>query len=224
MPGDPSRALASMGIYVFNARFMFEQLCMDATKTDSAHDFGKNIIPGIIDTHRVMAYPFRDENKKADAYWRDVGTIDAYHEAHMDLVSVDPLLNLYDASWPIRTYMPSYPPAKFVFADPGASRIGHAVDSIVCHGAILSGGSVEKSIVGINTRINSYARVEGSILFDGVDVGRHAKIRRAIIDKGVHVPAGAEIGYNHDEDRARGYTVSEGGIVVLAKADGTDLG
>ncbi|HWB11939.1 MAG TPA: glucose-1-phosphate adenylyltransferase [Pirellulales bacterium] len=223
IPGDERHALASMGIYVFPARFMFEQLCQDATRRQSAHDFGRDIIPALIDTHRVYAFPFLDENRKSDAYWRDVGTLDAYYEANMDLVTVDPLLNMYDDRWPIRTYHPTYPPPKFVFAETGPNpRRGHALDSIVCPGSIISGGMVEHSILGSNTRINSYARVEDSILFDGVDIGRHAKVRRAIIDKGVHIPPGVEVGYDHEHDRARGFTVSEGGIVVIAKAYGAE--
>ena len=223
IPGDPTHALASMGIYVFNARFLFEQLCADATKPTSNHDFGKDIIPSIIDSHRVFAYPFRDENRKRDAYWRDVGTLDAYYEANMDLISVDPLLNMYDAAWPIRTYLPMFPPPKFVFAEEGPdSRRGEALDSIVCQGSIISGGHVRHSILGANTRINSYAHVEDSILFEGVDVGRRARIRRAIIDKGVHIPPGIDIGYDLDQDRARGFTVSEEGITVIAKADGVE--
>ncbi|QGJ71311.1 Glucose-1-phosphate adenylyltransferase [Planctomycetales bacterium 10988] len=214
IPGE-DRCLASMGLYVFNARFLFEQLCLDATTENSQHDFGKDIIPSIIDQQRVFAYPFLDENRKTEAYWRDVGTLDAYYEANMDLVSVDPLLNTYDEHWPLRTYLPSLPPAKFVFA--GEARRGEALDSIVCPGAILSGGMVKRSIVGPATRINSYASVEDSILFDGVDIGRKAKIRRAIIDKGVHIPPGVEIGYNEELDRSRGFTVSEGGIVVIPK-------
>ncbi len=223
IPGDPRHALASMGIYVFTARFLFEQLCLDATRPDSTHDFGRDVIPSIIDTHRVFAYPFMDENRKQDAYWRDVGTLDAYYEANMDLVSVDPQLNLYDRHWPIRTYQPDYPPPKFVFAEagPGARR-GQALDSIVCLGSILSGGQVDRSILGLDTRINSYAQVEDSILFDRVDVGRHAKIRRAIIDKDVHVPAGVEIGFDHNVDRKRGFTVTEKGVTVIAKTDGVE--
>jgi len=223
IPGDPKHCLASMGIYVFTARFLFEQLCLDATRPGSAHDFGHNIIPAIIQTHRVFAYPFRDENRKQDAYWRDVGTLDAYFEANMDLVAVDPLLNMYDRRWPIRTYHPAYPPPKFVFAAEGPdARRGQALDSIVCLGSIVSGGQVERSIIGPNARINSFARVEDSILFDGVDIGRHARIRRAIIDKGVRIPPGASVGYDPEEDRARGFTVSEGGITVIAKADGVE--
>lgn len=223
IPGDPEHALASMGIYVFTARFMFEQLCQDATRRQSAHDFGRDIIPAVIDTHRVIAFPFLDENRKDDAYWRDVGTLDAYYEANMDLVSVDPLLNMYDEHWPIRTYHPTYPPPKFVFAEVGPNpRRGQALDSIVCPGSIVSGGSVEHSILGPNTRVNSYAQVQGSILFEGVDIGRHAKVRRAIIDKGVQIPPGVEVGYDHEHDRARGFTVSEGGVVVIAKAYGAE--
>jgi glucose-1-phosphate adenylyltransferase len=212
-----------MGIYVFTARFLFEQLCLDATRAGSAHDFGKDIIPSIIHTHPVYAFPFRDENRKQDAYWRDVGTLDAYYEANMDLVSVDPLLNMYDHRWPLRTYLPNFPPPKFVFAEEGIKgRRGEAIDSIVCQGSIVSGGRVARSIVGADVRVNSFARVEDSILFEGVDVGRHAVVQRAIVDKGVHIPPGAQIGVNHDEDRARGFTVSEGGITVIAKADGVE--
>lgn len=223
IPGDPEHALASMGIYVFTARFLFEQLCLDATRRGSAHDFGRNVIPSIIDTHHVFAYPFMDENRKKQAYWRDVGTLDAYYEANMDLISVDPELNLYDRHWPIRTYQPNLPPPKFVFAEEGPNpRRGQALDSIVCQGSVVSGGQVERSILGAGTRINSYATVKDSILFDGIDVGRRAKIRRAIIDKEVQIPAGIEIGYDPDLDRSRGFVVSEQGITVIAKTDGVE--
>ena len=223
IPGDPDHALASMGVYVFTARFLFEQLCLDATRPNSAHDFGRSIIPSIIDTHRVYAFPFLDENRKNVAYWRDVGTLDAYYEANMDLVAVDPLLNMYDEHWPIRTYLPNLPPPKFVFAERGPdSRCGQALDSIVCLGSVISGAHVEHSVIGSNVRINSFAHVEDSIVFDHVNIGRHAKIRRAIIDKGVHIPAGIEIGYDHDHDRARGFVVTDNGLVVIAKADGVE--
>lgn len=223
MPGDAAHTLASMGIYVFGARFLFEQLCRDATRPDSRHDFGHDIIPSLIDTHRVFAYPFRDENRKQDAYWRDVGTLDAYFESNLELVGVDPQLNLYDQHWPIRTYHPNLPPPKFVFAGEGpGDRRGEALDSVVCLGSIVSGGHVERSILGPNTRVHSYARVEDSILFEGVDVGRHARIRRTIIDKGVRVPDGIEIGYDADLDRARGFTISDNGVTVIAKADGVE--
>ncbi|MBX7168644.1 MAG: glucose-1-phosphate adenylyltransferase, partial [Pirellulales bacterium] len=213
MPDNPHIALASMGIYVFNARFLFEQLCLDANRNDSQHDFGRNIIPSIIETHRVMAYPFLDENRKGSAYWRDVGTLDAYYEANMDLISVDPLLNMYDEHWPIRTYQPNLPPPKFVFGEEGPhGRRGEAIDSIVCTGSIISGGHVIRSLLGNNVRVNSYARVEDSIVFEGVDIGRHAKIRRAIIDKGVKIAQGIEIGYDLEQDRARGFSISDSGV------------
>ncbi len=223
IPGDPGSIYASMGIYVFTARFLFEQLCIDATRPGSVHDFGRDIIPSIIQSHRVFAFPFRDENRKQDAYWRNVGTLDAYYAANMDLISVDPLLNMYDEHWPIRTYHPNYPPPKFVFAEEGPHpRRGSALDSIICQGSILSGGQVERSIVGPNVRVNSYSKVEDSILLEGVDIGRHCHVRRAIIDKGVRIPPGTHIGFDLAHDRARGFTVSEGGVVVIAKADGID--
>ncbi len=223
IPGDHEHALCSMGVYVFNARFLFEQLCLDATRHASKHDFGRDVIPSVIDTHRVFAYPFLDENRKKDAYWRDVGTLDAYYEANMDLIAVDPLLNLYDRRWPIRTHQLNLPPPKFVFAEkgPGARR-GQALDSIVCQGTIISGGQVERSVLGSNVRINSYSQVEDSILFDAVDVGRHAKVRRAIIDKDVEIPAGIEIGYDHELDRSRGFLVTDNGLTVLAKTHGLE--
>ena len=220
IPGDAEHCLASMGIYVFRARFLFEELCRDATRRGSRHDFGGDVIPAIIDTNRVFAYPFMDENRKREAYWRDVGTLDAYYEANMDLVSVDPQLNMYDDQWPIRTYQPNLPPAKFVFA--GGQRRGHAVDSIVCPGTIISGGRVERSILSSGVRVNSFAVVEDSILFANVDVGRHAKIRRAIVEKNVSIPPGVEIGYDADRDRSRGFNVTAYGITIIAKSDGAE--
>ncbi|MDA7979849.1 MAG: glucose-1-phosphate adenylyltransferase [Pirellulales bacterium] len=220
IPGDADFALASMGVYVFKTRFLFEQLCLDATHSSSRRDFGRDIIPSIIDRHRVFAYPFRDENRKQDAYWRDVGTLEAYFEANMDLVSVDPQLNLYDERWPIWTYQPNLPPPKFVFADDGDKpRRGTAVDSLICPGAIISGGTVQNAIIGHRVRVNSYANVTNSILFDGVTIGRGAKVQNVIIDKDVHIKADSRIGFDREEDRANGYFVSENGIVVLAKAD-----
>ncbi len=223
MPDDPQRCLASMGIYVFNTNFLFDQLCRDATDPQSVHDFGKNILPGIIGTHHLQAYPFRDRNSGRTMYWRDVGTLESIYEANMDLIHVDPELNLYDKSWPIRTYQPQEPPPKFVFSQTHAvpPRVGQALDSMVCAGSIISGGAVHRSILGFNVRVNSYAAVEDSILFDGVQVGRRARIRRAIIDKRVRVPEGMEIGYNLDRDRERGFTVTDSGIVVIGKSDGT---
>jgi glucose-1-phosphate adenylyltransferase len=220
VPGDPNSCLASMGIYLFTARFLFEELCRDATRRGSRHDFGNDVIPAMIQTNRVFAYPFRDENRKRDYYWRDVGTLDAYYDANMDLISVDPELNMYDEAWPIRTYQPNYPPPKFVFAD--EKRRGYALDSIVCLGSIISGGKVERSIVGPKVRVNSYAEVQDSILFGEVEIGRHAKIRRAIVDKGVTIPPGVEIGFNRQVDLGRGFVVTENGVTVIAKADGLE--
>src|SRR5436305_1488926 len=181
MPGHPNLCLASMGIYVFTARPMYEWLCQDATRTDSNHDFGKDIIPPMIEATEVFAYRFRDKNRKADSYWRDVGTLDAYYQANMDLIGVDPVFNLYDREWPIRTYQPQLPPPKFVFAEggpPGAARRGEALDSMVCQGCIVSGGHVRHSILSPGVRVNSYAMVEDSILFDRVEVGRYSRVRR----------------------------------------------
>ena len=217
IPGDPEYALASMGLYMFNAPFLFDELCKDATLPESSHDFGKNIIPSIIGDRRVFAFPFMDENRKAHAYWRDVGTIDAYYEANLELTSVNPQLNMYDNHWPIRTFQPSQPPAKFVFGS--EQRRGEAHDSIVCNGVIVSGGRVKRCVIGPQSRINSYAEVEDSILFARVNVGRHAKVRRAIIDKDVQIPEGIEIGYDHEADRQRGFTVTDSGVVVVAKAE-----
>jgi glucose-1-phosphate adenylyltransferase len=209
-----------MGIYVFTARFLFEQLCRDATEGTSQHDFGKNIIPSIIDSHRVFAFPFQDENRKRQAYWRDVGTLDAYFEANMDLIDVDPQLNLYDQDWPIRTLQPNLPPPKFVFGSDGdTQRCGQAIDSIVCPGTILSGGRVQRSVISPNVRVNSYASVEDSIILSGVNVGRHARIRRAIVDKYVSIPPGFEVGFDLEKDVSRGFTVSPSGIVVISRND-----
>ncbi len=215
---DPTKALASMGIYCFSADFLLEQLRRDASDPGSRHDFGHDILPRLVDSHGVHAFPFRDENRKRDAYWRDVGTIDAYFEANMDLVEVDPQLNLYDDVWPIHTHHPSYPPPKFVFAEEGLeARRGEATDSLVCPGAILSGGQAHHSIIGPGVRVNSYARIEASIISEGVDIGRRAVIHRAIIDKDVRVPSGATIGLDPEEDAARGLTVSPGGVTVVPK-------
>ncbi len=223
IPGQGGYSLASMGIYIFDARLLFEQLCKDANSPGSRHDFGHDLIPSMIEQFKVYAFPFRDENRKDDAYWRDVGTLDAYYEANMDLVAIDPMLNMYDDHWPIRTYQPYYPPPKFVFSGSGQEdRIGHAMDSIVCQGSIVSGGRVSHSVIGPNVRVNSYSEIDGSILFQGVDVGRRAKICRAIVDKGVRIPPEVEIGIDHDLDRQRGLTVTESGIVVIPKGNAFD--
>jgi glucose-1-phosphate adenylyltransferase len=217
IPGNAEYCLASMGIYVFNAPFLFDELCKDATLPESSHDFGCNLIPSMIHSRRVMAFPFLDENRKRDAYWRDVGTIDSYYQANIELTGVEPQLNLYDDHWPVRTYQPNLPPTKYVFKS--SERCGAAYDSLVFAGAIISGGQVTRTIVGPQTRVNSYAEVEDSIIFSRVNIGRRAKIRRAIIDKGVCIPEGFRVGYDEEEDAANGYTVSPGGIVVIAKAE-----
>ncbi len=217
IPGNPGQCLASMGIYLFNTDDIINSLKKDADST-SSHDFGKNIIPELLKTGRVFAYNFQDENKKAASYWRDVGTIDAYWEANMDLVSVDPQLNLYDEHWPIRTHQRQYPPVKFVFAQEyEGGRLGQALDSIVSDGCIISGGRVQNCVLSPNVRINSWAHVQESILMENVEIGRRCKIRRAIIDKNVFIPAETVIGYDLEEDRKR-FHVSPKGIVVVPKA------
>jgi glucose-1-phosphate adenylyltransferase len=217
IPGDPNLAMASMGVYVFNAHFLFDELCKDATLPESSHDFGKNIIPSIINSRRVYAFPFLDENRKAQAYWRDVGTIDSYFEANLELTTVDPPLNLYDMEWPVRTHQPSQPPAKFVFDSD--DRRGGAHDSIVSSGVIVSGGHVTRSVIGPQSKIHSYAEVDESILFGRVSVGRRAKLRRTIVDKDVVIPEGFQIGYDLELDRKRGFTVTESGVVVVARGE-----
>lgn len=217
IPGLTDRCLCSMGIYIFSTAFLRDELHRDASDSGSQHDFGNNVIPSVIKDHRIFAYPFMDENRKTEAYWRDVGTLDAFYEANMDLVSVDPLLNLYDEQWSIYTHHPNYPPTKFVFFN--ADRTGAAMDSIVCPGSIISGGLVNRSILGHQCRVNSFSRVEESVLFAGVNVGRGAKIRRAIIDKEVNIPPNTTVGYDLDHDKSRGFTVTDNGIVVIAKQE-----
>jgi glucose-1-phosphate adenylyltransferase len=216
MPGQRDLALASMGIYVFNIDVLIKALEEDAAKPDSQHDFGRNIIPNLIGTGRTYAYPFYDENKKEAKYWRDIGTIDAYYEANMDLCQVNPEFNMYDPEWPLRTYMPQAPPAKFVFAEDW--RRGESLDSLVSQGCIISGSRIYGSILCPNVRVHSFCRIEESILMPGVNVARHARIRRAIIDRDVEIPRGATIGFNAEEDQRR-HTVSESGVVVVAPGE-----
>jgi glucose-1-phosphate adenylyltransferase len=216
VPGSPGVALASMGIYIFKAEVLVRSLEEDAAIADSQHDFGKNIIPSLIHGP-VYSYRFYDENKKASKYWRDIGTLDAYFEANMDLCQVNPEFNLYDPEWPLRTYQPQAPPAKFVFAETG-SRCGQALDSVISPGCIVSGSRISGSVLCPNVRVHSFCAIDECILMPGVRVGRHARIRRAIIDRDVLIPRGAQIGYNPEEDRRR-HTVTESGIVVVTVDD-----
>jgi glucose-1-phosphate adenylyltransferase len=221
IPGKPGMIYASMGIYCFNSASLKEEVAEDAAKKTS-HDFGKDIIPQMLKKkNRVFSYNFKDENKKESLYWRDIGTLDAYYEANMDLIQVSPIFNLYDKEWPIRTYQEQFSPAKTVFSgDENPERVGLILDSLISGGCIVSGGRVQRSILSPNVRINSYSEIYDSIIMDGVNVGRYAKIRRAIIDKDVSIPAGTVIGYNSKDDKKR-FTVSEGGVVVVAK--GTEI-
>lgn len=219
IPGSSGLSLASMGIYVFNTQFLLELLCDDATDRDSTHDFGHDLIPSVINSHRVFAYPFRDKGGCRPAYWRDVGTVDAYYDANMDLISAKPRLDLYDAAWPIRTFHPDMPPPKFVDSPAVEPEChGQSFNSMVGCGSIISGGSVRNCVFGNNVRINSLASVENSILFNGVQVGENAVVRQAIIDKHVRVPAGVRIGCDRKEDVARDLMITDTGIVVVTRA------
>lgn len=211
---DPSMVSASMGIYLFNTDVLLRALHEDAEDPGSSHDFAKDVIPRNLEKARVVAYDFHDINAKQVRYWRDVGTLDAYYEANMDLVDVVPVFNLYDRRWPIRTKATQQPPAKFVFAQE-ERRMGVAVDSIVSAGCIVSGGRVLHSILSPGVRVNSYCEVEYSILMPGVEIGRHSRVRRAIINTGVKVPESSVIGFDLEADRAKGYHVTECGIVVV---------
>jgi glucose-1-phosphate adenylyltransferase len=212
MPGRTDTALASMGIYIFNADFLWEQLLNDDENPNSSHDFGKDIIPAVIDNHIVNAYPFLDLQSGQQSYWRDVGTIDAYWSANLELIGVKPDLNLYDTSWPIWTYQEQTPPAKFVFDDD--DRRGQAIDSMIAGGCVISGSTVRHSMVFSNVRVNSYSVIQDSILLPQVTIGRHCRITKAIIEKGCEVPEGTIIGENLADDKNRFY-VSEGGVVLV---------
>jgi glucose-1-phosphate adenylyltransferase len=215
IPGKPDKAFVSMGVYIFNRKTLIDILNKDAGM-DTSHDFGKDVMPYMYPNHRVFVYRFGMTGGKDADYWRDIGTIDAYYQANIDLASVSPVFNLYDRNWPIRTYEGQYPPAKTVFADEGKGRAGKALDSIICSGVIISGGRVERSLLSPGVRINSYAEVVESILLHNVVIGMHAKVKRAIIDKGVRVPARMKIGYDLEKDRQR-FFVSDEGIVVIPK-------
>ena len=212
MPGRTDTALASMGIYVFKADFLFEQLIKDADDPTSERDFGKNIIPALIETHIVNAYPFLDLQSGEQSYWRDVGTIDAYWAANMELIGVKPDLNLYDKKWPIWTYQAQTPPAKFVFNDD--DRRGEAVDSMVSGGCVISGSKVTHSLLFSNVRVNSYSHLKDTVVLPSVNIGRHCRITKAIIEKGCNIPEGTIIGEDRAEDEKR-FHVSSGGVVLV---------
>ncbi len=212
---DPNLTLASMGNYIFNTDFLFEQLLKDAANPQSTHDFGKDIIPSIIDEYPVYAFPFRNTRTGQRAYWRDVGTLDSFWEANMELVAPEPALNLYDPDWPIWTYQEQLAPAKFVFDDD--DRRGMAVDSTVSGGCIISGATARKSLLFSSVRLNSYAVVEESVLLPGANVGNGCRIRRAIIDRGCDIPANMTIGYDPEQDKANGFRVSPKGVVLVTR-------
>jgi glucose-1-phosphate adenylyltransferase len=219
LPDVPDQIFASMGNYVFTTKTLVESVVTDAADESSAHDMGGNIVPMLVDGGEAHVYDFSGNEvpgatDRDRAYWRDVGTLDAYYDAHMDLVSAHPVFNLYNLEWPILSWSEPLPPAKFVHDQEG--RRGHALDSMVCPGAIISGAEVRRSIVSPGVKVHSYATVEGSVLMHGVEVGRHAVVRNAILDKNVHVPEGAKIGVDLDIDRDR-FVVSQGGIVAIGK-------
>ncbi len=225
MPGSKTMALASMGNYIFKRDVLLKMLFQDHENESSAHDFGKNILPQMLGKFNVCAYDFSTNTwpgreDKETGYWCDIGTIDAYWEANMDLCSVTPRLNLYNPDWPIRTTLHHYPPVKFVFANEKDRRVGQATDSLVSEGCIISGGHVHKCVLSPGVRINSYADVAESIMMEGVDIGRHCKIKKAIIDKDIHIPPKTIIGYDLEEDR-KNYHVTKSGIVVIPKKEKT---
>jgi glucose-1-phosphate adenylyltransferase len=213
-PFNPTKVDASMGIYLFNTDVLLPALMKDAEDPNSKHDFGHNILPGILGRYKISAYNFVDENKQNALYWRDVGTLEAYFDANMDVASVSPIFNLYDKAWPMRTRQRQYPPAKFVFGEPG--RTGMAINSVISAGCIVSGAVVRNSVLSQDVRVNSYAEVESSIIFTHVDIGRHCRIRRAIIDRDVHLPEGTVIGYDREADR-RNYFVTQSGLTVVTR-------
>ena len=222
MPGNPDMCLASMGNYIFNTDVVMAELDRDAGREESKHDFGHDILPRMVRNGQpVYAYDFATnrvpgEDEHGTGYWRDIGTVEAYWQAQMDLIEIHPHFNLYNDRWPIRTGITHAPPAKFVFRDEVHARVGIATDSLVSHGCIISGGRIHRSVLSTGCRINSFSEVEESVLFENVQIGRHARLRRCIIDKDVEIPQGAEIGFNLDLDRKR-FHVTDGGIVVIPK-------
>ena len=213
IPGMPGYCLASMGNYLFKTGFLYEQLIRDADTETSTHDFGKDIIPSIIENNRVFALPFRDRKSQQRAYWRDVGTLDAFWEANMELVSITPELNLYDDEWPILTHQAQLAPAKFIFDDD--ERRGIATDSMVSGGCLISGAKIKRSLLFSNVKVHSYAEVTDSVIMPDVDIGERAIVKKAIIDRGCSIAEDMIIGVNHDDDRKRGFRVTENGVVLV---------
>jgi len=221
IPSDPNRCLASMGDYLFTTEALVREVVRDAARPESSHDFGQSVIPEMFRSSKVYVYDFTHnrvpgQTDKERGYWRDVGTLDSYFQANLDLTQIDPVFNLYNEHWPVFTAPQHHAPAKFVFSDSAHERVGRATDSLVSEGCIISGGHVHKSVLSPRVRINSFSYVEESILFENVNVGRRARIRRAIIDKNVEIPPGSTIGYDLEADRRR-FPVSEGGVVVIPK-------
>jgi glucose-1-phosphate adenylyltransferase len=213
-PFNSSKVDASMGVYIFNTDVLLPALLKDADDTNSQHDFGHDVLPMVMQDYKICAYNFVDENKQEALYWRDVGTMDAYYDANMDVAAVTPIFNLYDQAWPMRTRIRQYPPAKFVFGEPG--RTGMAINSIISSGCVISGAAVRNTVVSQDVRVNSYSDVESSIIFSHVNIGRHCRIRRAIIDRDVHLPEGTVIGYDQNEDRKH-HLVTPSGITVVTR-------
>jgi glucose-1-phosphate adenylyltransferase len=215
IPDKPGYSFVNMGIYVFNSNMLRDVFHEMDSKKIRSHDFGKDVIPYMVSTGRnVMAYKFNDENKKTKPYWKDIGTIDSYFESSMDLISVSPEFNLYDSNWPLRTYQYQFPPAKTVSHE--EERVGRTLNSLICDGCIISGGLVERSLLGPNVKVNSFSYVSDSIIMNNCNIGRHARIRRAILDKNVNVPEGYEIGFDLEGDKKK-YTITESGIIVIPK-------
>jgi glucose-1-phosphate adenylyltransferase len=219
MPGNPEMCLASMGNYLFSTDALVREIVRDAADEDSAHDFGKSIISEMFKRSRVFVYDFAKnkvpgQHEKERGYWRDVGNIDVFYQSNMDLVEVDPVFNLYNDRWPIYTHHENFPPCKFVFADTAHDRVGYATDSLVSEGCIISGGHVDRSVLSPKVRVNSYSEVSDSILFENVQIGRRCRIRRAIIDKNVEIPAGMTIGFDSEQDKQRFHVTSDGLVVI----------
>ncbi len=215
VPGNDTLTLASMGNYVFRTEFLFEQLIKDSRNPDSSHDFGNDIIPSLIENHHVRAFAFREEETDERAYWRDVGTLDTFWQANMEMISAEPRLNLYDPHWPIWTYQEQLPPAKFVFDE--EDRRGMAVDSMVSGGCIISGAVVRRSLLFSNVRVRSYSTVENSVILPGADISRHCRLKNVIVDRGCWIPDGMVIGHDREQDIASGFRVSQNGVVLVTR-------